>query len=319
VARPNLLAHISQQTACRRPVAEIRSKTLALKPLALKLTGPAHGLGSLAGAPFGRFLVVPSELHLAEYALPLHLLLERLQRLIDIVVTHQYLHLAAFSSFCSSGSGQPGARLPARVPEGGRYNTPPSLAKPPPPNNLGSVMAILKIARMGHPVLTRRAEPVADPGSGEIRRLIADMVETMLDAGGVGLAAPQVHVPLRIFVFRVTPERAGSGPEDGPMPITVVVNPEIEILTEERQLRWEGCLSIPGLRGAVPRAPRIRYAGVDCSGRTVGGCASGFHANVVQHEYDHLDGILYPMRMRDFSLFGFSEELARGEPREAGA
>jgi peptide deformylase len=177
-------------------------------------------------------------------------------------------------------------------------------------------MAILKIARMGHPILTRRAEPVADPGSRETRRLIDDMVETMLDAGGAGLAAPQVHVPLRIFVFRVTPERAGSGPEDGPMPITVVINPEIEFLSEECQLCWEGCLSIPGLRGAVPRATRIRYAGVDCGGRIMDGLASGFHANVVQHEYDHLDGILYPMRMRDLSLFGFTEELARAETPE---
>ncbi len=179
-------------------------------------------------------------------------------------------------------------------------------------------MAILKIARMGHPILTRRAAPVSDPGSGETRRLVADMLETMLDAGGAGLAAPQVHVPLRIFVFRVTPERAGSGAEDGPMPITVVINPALELLSEERELRWEGCLSIPGLRGAVPRAPRIRYAGVDCEGRTVGAFASGFHANVVQHEYDHLDGILYPMRMRDLSLFGFTEELIRAEPKEEG-
>jgi peptide deformylase len=172
-------------------------------------------------------------------------------------------------------------------------------------------MAILKIARMGHPVLLQRAEPVADPGAPEIRRLVADMMETMEDAAGAGLAAPQVHVPLRLFVFRVSPERSGADPDDTPVGNTVVINPELELLSEERVLRWEGCLSIPGLRAAVPRAPRIRYRGVDCDGRPVGGEVSGFHAGVVQHEYDHLDGILYPMRMTDFSLFGFNEELTR--------
>lgn len=174
-------------------------------------------------------------------------------------------------------------------------------------------MAILKIARMGHPILTSRAEPVGNPRSGETRQLIADMIETMLDAGGAGLAAPQVHVPLRIFVFRVAPERAGTGPEEGPVAITAVINPELQFLSEDRELHWEGCLSIPGLRGAVPRAPIIRYAGVDPEGKPVSALARGFHAGVVQHEYDHLDGILYPMRMRDFSLFGFTEELVRAE------
>jgi peptide deformylase len=172
-------------------------------------------------------------------------------------------------------------------------------------------MAILKIARMGHPVLLQRAEPVADPGAPEIRRLVADMMEKMEDAAGAGLAAPQVHVPLRLFVFRVSPERGGGDPDDTPVGNTVVINPELELLGEERVLRWEGCLSIPGLRAAVPRAPRIRYRGVDCDGQPVGGEVSGFHAGVVQHEYDHLDGILYPMRMTDFSLFGFNEELTR--------
>ncbi len=172
-------------------------------------------------------------------------------------------------------------------------------------------MSILKIARMGHPVLLARAEPVADPGAPEIRRLVADMIETMEDASGAGLAAPQVHVPLRLFVFRVPEIRAGGDPEDVPVGNTVVINPEVELLTEDRVLRWEGCLSIPGLRAAVPRAPRIRYRGVDCEGQPVGGEVTGFHAGVVQHEYDHLDGILYPMRMTDFSLFGFTEELAR--------
>ena len=172
-------------------------------------------------------------------------------------------------------------------------------------------MAILKIARMGHPVLLQMCDPVEDPGALEIRRLVADMMETMDDAPGVGLAAPQVHVPLRLFVFRVPEARAGEDAGDVVLGHSVLINPEIELLTEERVLRWEGCLSIPGLRAAVPRAPRIRYRGVDCDGRVVEREVSGFHAGVVQHEYDHLDGILYPMRMKDFSLFGFNEELAR--------
>ena len=181
-------------------------------------------------------------------------------------------------------------------------------------------MAILKIARMGHPVLLQRAEPVPDPTAPEIRRLIADMIETMDDAYGAGLAAPQVHVPLRLFVFRVPAERASGDPLDAPMPACVLVNPEIEPLGEDLRLRWEGCLSIPGLRGAVPRHHRIRYRGLNAEGRPVAREATGFHAGVVQHEYDHLDGILYPMRMTDFSLFGFTEDLARAaEARERAA
>lgn len=172
-------------------------------------------------------------------------------------------------------------------------------------------MAILKIARMGHPVLLQECKPVADPGAPAIRRLVADMLETMEDAPGVGLAAPQVHVPLRLFVFHVPELRAGEEEDDTPIGETVLINPEVELLTDERILRWEGCLSIPGMRAAVPRAPRIRYRGVDCEGRLVEREVSGFHAGVVQHEYDHLDGILYPMRLTDFSLFGFTEELAR--------
>jgi peptide deformylase len=172
-------------------------------------------------------------------------------------------------------------------------------------------MAILKIARMGHPVLLQMAAPVPDPGAPEIRRLAADMLETMEDAMGAGLAAPQVHVPLRLFVFRVAADRAGADPEDLAVHNAVIINPELEFLTADRVLRWEGCLSIPGLRAAVPRAPRIRYRGVDCDGNRIEHTVSGFHAGVVQHEYDHLDGILYPMRMEDFSLFGFVEELAR--------
>ncbi len=172
-------------------------------------------------------------------------------------------------------------------------------------------MAILKIARMGHPVLLQKAEPVADPGAPDIRRLVADMLETMADASGAGLAAPQVHVPLRLFVFWTPLGRNSDDPDDVAVGNTVVINPVVEPVGEERALRWEGCLSIPGLRAAVPRWTRIRYSGVDCDGQPVGGEVTGFHAGVVQHEYDHLDGVLYPMRMEDFRLMGFNEELAR--------
>ena len=179
-------------------------------------------------------------------------------------------------------------------------------------------MAILKIARMGHPVLLERCAPVTDPTAPEIRRLVADMIQTMEDAQGAGLAAPQVHVPLRLFVFRVPPGRTSEAEGDGEMGNTVVINPVVEPVGDGMVLRWEGCLSIPGLRAAVPRHTSVRYEGVDTEGRPVGALATGFHAGVVQHENDHLDGILYPMRMTDFSLFGFNEELARAQMAPQG-
>jgi len=174
-------------------------------------------------------------------------------------------------------------------------------------------MTVLKIARMVHPVLLEQCQPVADPGAPEIRRLVRDMFDTMEDAPGAGLAAPQVHVPLRLFVFRVQPHRSTGAPDDAVVGNTVVINPLVEPLGEEMHLRWEGCLSIPGLRAAVPRFMRVRYSGVDCDGRPVTAEVSGFHAGVVQHENDHLDGILYPMRMTDFRQMGFNEEIARAE------
>lgn len=189
-------------------------------------------------------------------------------------------------------------------------------------------MAILKIARMGHPVLRRRAAPVADPTSPEIRHLVQDMLETMADAGGTGLAAPQVHVPLRLVVFFVAGRRAAL--EDGPLedwplenwpgaaggredvPLTVLVNPEIEPLTEATALGPEACLSVPGLVGQVPRLTRIRYRGLTLEGAPLEREAAGFHARVVQHECDHLDGLLYPQRMTDLSLLAFASEVGRG-------
>ncbi len=167
-------------------------------------------------------------------------------------------------------------------------------------------MAILKIARMGHPVLLGRAEEVEDPAAPDIRRLVADMAETMEDAGGIGLAAPQVHVPLRLFVWRT-----GAGG------ISALINPVLEPVGDESELGWEGCLSIPGLRGAVRRHARLRFSGLDMDGREVAGEAAGITARVMQHETDHLDGVLYPMRMEDLSQFGFVEELARATQARA--
>ena len=181
-------------------------------------------------------------------------------------------------------------------------------------------MAILKIARMGHPVLAGPAESVDDPTESAIKRLVADMVETLADAGGIGLAAPQVHVPRRVVIFRIPAHRdegvgaAGDGGDsDGRgRPLTVLVNPWIEPEGDEMDTDWEGCLSLPRLTGAVPRFMTIRYGGTGPDGETIEEAASGFHARVVQHECDHLDGILYPQRMEDLSLFGFADEMRRG-------
>lgn len=180
-------------------------------------------------------------------------------------------------------------------------------------------MAILKIARMGHPVLKRRADPVMDVKSEEIQRLIRDMQETLTDIGGAGLAAPQVHVPLRLVMFHVPAERVRreDGPSGSPVPMTVLINPEITPISDETALGVEACLSVPGLAGVVPRYTHIRYRGLDPHGQVIDREAHGFHARVVQHECDHLDGILYPMRMADLSTLGFVEELQQAV-RQAG-
>ena len=173
--------------------------------------------------------------------------------------------------------------------------------------------SILKIARMGHPVLRRPADPVADPTAPEVRRLVADMWETLGDIGGAGLAAPQVHVPLRVVIFHVPELRAAREGAEPVAPIALV-NPEITPLGEpdaEKVGGWEGCLSVPGLTGWVPRHAAIRYRGMTPSGEVIDREATGFHARVVQHECDHLDGILYPMRMTDLSRLMFVEEMQR--------
>ena len=175
-------------------------------------------------------------------------------------------------------------------------------------------MAILKIARMGHPVLSEICAPVRDPASAEIKRLIADMIETMEDANGAGLAAPQVHVPLRLVIFQA-PAARSEGRMDGleafdhTAPLTVLINPVIEILDSTLEGGWEGCLSVPGMRGWVERPRHIRYSGYDADGQRIDRTARGFHARVVQHECDHTDGILYPQRMRDISKLIFESEM----------
>jgi peptide deformylase len=175
-------------------------------------------------------------------------------------------------------------------------------------------MAILKIARMGHPVLAKKAEPVTNPGTPEMRRLVSDMIETMIDANGAGLAAPQVHVPMRVVVFQAPESRSDPGLSeaerfDHTAPLTVLINPEIEIIGQESEGGWEGCLSVPGLRGFVERPSHIRYRGLDLEGRKFERIARGFHARVVQHECDHLEGVLYPSRMRDLGMLIFESEV----------
>ena len=172
-------------------------------------------------------------------------------------------------------------------------------------------MALLKIARMGNPVLRAPAAPIDDPTAPWVKRLVDDMSETMEDAGGTGLAAPQVHMPWRLVVFFVGPERLTDLPGDTEQDLTVLINPVIEPIGDERAFGWEGCLSVPGLRGVVPRHLRIRYRAVGLGGETIEREAAGFHARVVQHECDHLDGILYPQRMTDHRLLMYVEELQR--------
>ena len=172
-------------------------------------------------------------------------------------------------------------------------------------------MALLKIARMGHPVLRAPAAAVEDPTAPWVRQLVEDMLETMEDAGGTGIAAPQVHAPHRIVVFRVAGDRLSDLPGDEEQPLTVLINPVIEPVGGERAYGWEGCLSVPGLRGVVPRHVRVRYRALNLDGGVVEREAAGFHARVVQHECDHLDGILYPQRMTDPRLLVFLEELQK--------
>lgn len=170
-------------------------------------------------------------------------------------------------------------------------------------------MAVKKVLRMGDPRLGQVAGPVEGFGTPELLGLVQDLKETMAAEDGAGLAATQIGVPLRVVVFGY--EQIPRYPDAPPVPETALVNPVIEPLTEDMEEGWEGCLSVPGLRGLVPRYTRIRYRGFDLDGRPIEREAEGFHARVVQHECDHLDGILYPLRMRDMGSLGFVDELHR--------
>jgi peptide deformylase len=160
---------------------------------------------------------------------------------------------------------------------------------------------------MGEPLLFKVAEPVLEFGTEELKQLIQDMFDTMAAAGGVGLAAPQIGVGLQVVIFGF--ESSERYPDAESVPQTILINPVITPLGDDEELGWEGCLSVPGLRGEVPRYTRIRYQGFDPEGNTIDRTVDGFHARVVQHECDHLIGRLFPSRMRDFARFGFTEVL----------
>ncbi|MBL4852564.1 MAG: peptide deformylase [Gammaproteobacteria bacterium] len=166
-------------------------------------------------------------------------------------------------------------------------------------------MAVREVLRMGTPSLLEVSSPVTEFDSDELHQLITDMFDTMAAYSGAGLAAPQIGINKRLVIFGV--EKNPRYPDAEEVPMTVLINPEIEFLSDEDELGWEGCLSVPGMRGAVERCTHIGYRGYDQYGQAIERQASDFHARVVQHEVDHLDGILYPMRIDDMKLFGFEK------------
>ncbi len=168
------------------------------------------------------------------------------------------------------------------------------------------------VLKMGDPRLLRIAEPVARFDTPELHTLISDMFETMHALNGAGLAAPQIGVNLRLVIFGFS--SSPRYPDADAVPETVLINPVITFIGDEQEDGWEGCLSVPGLRGVVPRYRSLRYQGFDQFGKVIERNASGFHARVVQHECDHLDGVLYPMRVRDFTQFGYTDVLFPGMP-----
>jgi len=170
---------------------------------------------------------------------------------------------------------------------------------------------IREVLRMGDPRLLQRSQEVKEFATPELHALLADMRDTMAHLNGAGLAAPQIGVGLRVVIFGVHANPRYPNAEE--VPDTVLINPVLEPDGTEMEEGWEGCLSVPGMRGVVPRYKRLRYRGVDENGNPFEREVSDFHARVVQHEVDHLDGILYPMRIRDFSKFGFNEALFPGE------
>jgi peptide deformylase len=165
-------------------------------------------------------------------------------------------------------------------------------------------MSILKISRLGHPVLLRKAKPVKDILCNEVKKIINDMTETMLDAKGIGLAAPQVHINKQIIIFR-TPLIE----EEKEIKITALINPKLSKISDDTDNDWEGCLSIPGMLGLVKRYSKIRYEGYDMAGNIIQQEAEGLHARVVQHEFDHLMGILYINRLVNKNAYGYAEEI----------
>jgi peptide deformylase len=166
---------------------------------------------------------------------------------------------------------------------------------------------IRNVLRMGDPRLLEQAQHVTAFGTPELNELLADMRETMDHLDGAGLAAPQIGVSLRVVIFGF--EANARYPDAAPVPYSVLINPQLTPLSDETEEGWEGCLSVPGLRGVVPRWKHLRYSGWDAQGSFFEREVEGFHARVVQHECDHLEGILYPMRIRDFSRFGFNDVL----------
>jgi peptide deformylase len=169
---------------------------------------------------------------------------------------------------------------------------------------------IREILKMGDARLLRVAKPVQQFDTPELHALITDLFDTMHAANGAGLAAPQIGVDLRVVIFGF--EKNPRYPEAEPVPPTVLINPVLTPVSDAQEAGWEGCLSVPGLRGQVPRYTQLRYTGVDAYGKPVDRTVEGFHARVVQHECDHLDGVLYPMRIKDFTQFGFTEVLFPG-------
>jgi len=168
-------------------------------------------------------------------------------------------------------------------------------------------MAIRTVLRMGHPLLQQVAAPVERFGTSALRELVADMDQTMRALNGAGIAAPQIGVSLRVVIFELT--QNPRYPLAEAVPYTVLVNPTLDPIGDQRDEAWEGCLSVPGLRGVVPRHTHLRYRGFDPRGEPIDRIVSGFHARVVQHEVDHLDGILFPQRVADMRLFGFEDVL----------
>ena len=167
-------------------------------------------------------------------------------------------------------------------------------------------VAILKIAKLGHPVLIKKTNEINDLNKVDLKKIVFDMSQTMLDANGIGLAAPQIHLSHRMFIYR-NPDIE----EEDKINISVFINPSVETISDETVDDWEGCLSIPGRSGLVRRHKRIKYSAIDLNGKNITGEVEGLHARVIQHEFDHLNGILYTSRLAHKNAFGYSEEIEK--------